>query len=604
MLAALLLALLADVPGARAQADPPERRRFLFLYANQSTLPANLETTRGLEERLRAALGSSYEVYAEYRDIQRFPGPLEDARFRQRLEDRYSDFHLDAILALGRNGLQVALEQHDMLGPDVPVIYGGFSARHLGDLDLPPGFHGFTNEYDARGTVELARALQPDARRLVVFAGNGPQDELWKSYSNDQLSDLDGIEYELVTDLTLDGFVDRAAALPPDTILLVLTIFKDADGTDYAPLHAAGVIAEAASVPTYGVYETFIGGGITGGEVDTFEDLGMAMGETALRLLDGQSVPAHAVAPSRRVVDWRQLERFDIDPERVPPGTEIRYYTPTLWEEFAPQILLATAIILAQSGTIAALVIQNRRRRETEAEMTRQRLEMAHLARVAQLGELSGALAHELNQPLTSILANAEAGSRLIARAAPDLDEISEIFGDIAAEDRRAAAIITDLRRLMSKGDSIFEPLELNTVIRATLALAATEIARRDLRVDLQLSRDPIAINGNRGQLQQVVLNLLINAAEAMSEFREGRARVILSTGARDDGMVGLVLRDFGPGLDAGVDPFRPFATTKSSGMGLGLPICRTIAEAHGGRLTLEPAEGGGTRAIFALPRA
>lgn len=591
-----------------AGAKEPEQqfRRFLLIYANQSTLPANIEVTRGIDDVLRRELGSAWEVYAEYRDVQRFPGPEEEASFKQHIARRYGEFAFDAVLTLGQSALTFAETNMDEILPDVPVVFGGFSAGQYETRDLPPRFHGVVTRYDARSTVNLARQLQPEATRLVVFSGNAPQDDIWKSAALEQFSGDDSLDFELVTDRTLAEFENYAASLSQDDILLYLTIFKDADGSDYIPAHAAENIAAAASVPTYGVYDSYLGTGVIGGVVDTFYDHGAAIAETALRVLDGEAVPALSVSTARTVIDWRQVERFGIDRDLIPSGTEIRFYTPSLWEQFRPQILLAAAIILAQSATIAALIVQNARRRRSEAELSRQRIEMAHLARLAQLSELSGALAHELNQPLTAILANAEAGVRLITRDEPDLREVAAILADIADDDRRAAGIISDLRCLMSKGTTEFAILNLNEVVTTTMRLAEIEFRRRGLTIDTRLARGPIVIRGNLAQLQQVLLNLMLNGAEAMESLGKSEMSLTVATRQRDDGMRELTVCDHGPGLAPDVDPFRPFATTKGLGMGLGLPICRTIAEVHGGELSLETTvvqgRNTGTRAVLVLP--
>ena len=141
------------------------------------------------------------------------------------------------------------------------------------------------------------------------------------------------------------------------------------------------------------------------------------MAEQTLLAIEGElEGPEVEQVPSQPVVDWRQMRHFELDVGLLPATADILFYDPTAWEQYRLQILLAAAVVLAQSGTIAALVVQGRRKRATEAEVTARRLELAHLSRVTQLGELSGAGAHELNQPVTAILANAEAGSQLLRR--------------------------------------------------------------------------------------------------------------------------------------------------------------------------------------------
>ena len=179
------------------------------------------------------------------------------------------------------------------------------------------------------------------------------------------------------------------------------------------------------------------------------------------------------------IVDWRQLTRWGIDAARLPKGAERQFYEPTAWEKYRALIIWAIAVIVLQMATIAALIIQDRRRRRIEQELALERLELAHLSRRTHLGELSGAFAHELNQPLTSILANAEAGSRLLQRDPPDIEELKEILGDIVEEDKRAAGVIAQLRQLMIKGEVKLDPLDLNEAVSATIALTRSELAAR-----------------------------------------------------------------------------------------------------------------------------
>lgn len=291
-----------------------------------------------------------------------------------------------------------------------------------------------------------------------------------------------------------------------------------------------------------------------------------------------------------------------IDELPVETGIEVR--DPSVWERYQLQIVLAAAVILLQSATIAGLAVQDCRRRKAEREVTARRTELAHALRIAQLGELSGAIAHELNQPLTSILANAEVGASLVARDPVDRDEIAAIFADIADDDRRAAALIVDLRRLMTKGETELALLDLNGLVEAAVRLVRSELFLRAVTVDLRLSRDPLPVRASRPQLKQVLLNLTLNAADAMAAQPAATRVVTIATRLRADGWRELSVRDEGPGLDPAVaeDPFRPFATTKPGGLGLGLSICRTIVQSHDGTLAFDPTATGGARAVLALP--
>jgi C4-dicarboxylate-specific signal transduction histidine kinase len=227
-------------------------------------------------------------------------------------------------------------------------------------------------------------------------------------------------------------------------------------------------------------------------------------------------------------------------------------------------------------------------RKQAEAEARRHVEELAHLTRVTTLSELSGSLAHELNQPLAIILSNAQAAQRLLVQSPPDVTEVRSILTDIVSEDRRAGEVIQRLRALFKRGETMLLPLSLNDVIREVLDLTNADLIQRGVTVVCELAGELPPISGDRVQLQQVVLNLILNAADAMSA-NAPRARPLHITTAQYDRMVRASLRDAGCGLPAdGARLFEPFFTTKPQGLGMGLAICRSIISAHHGRLWAE----------------
>ena len=225
-------------------------------------------------------------------------------------------------------------------------------------------------------------------------------------------------------------------------------------------------------------------------------------------------------------------------------------------------------------------------RHRSEQTIAAQRRQLTHLGRVAVLGELSGAIAHELNQPLTAILANARAAQRLMTRPSVDYQEINSILGDIASDDLRAGAVIRRMRDLIRNGDSEPQFTDANDVIREVLTLAHGDLMLREVMVTARLSPSIPAVPADRVQLQQVLLNLVVNACDAMADNPRGDRALLLSS-ELDGNSVRVSVRDHGSGITT--DPveavFEPFHTTKEHGLGLGLAICRSIVSAHGGKL-------------------
>lgn len=241
-------------------------------------------------------------------------------------------------------------------------------------------------------------------------------------------------------------------------------------------------------------------------------------------------------------------------------------------------------------------------RKAAEMEAAQHRGELAHLTRVNTLSELSGSLAHELNQPLAIILSNAQAAQRLLAQTPPDVAEVRDILADIVGEDRRAGEVIQRLRALLKRGETASLPVAVNEVVESVLRLAQSDLIEHRVAVESELAEGLPKVKGDRVQLQQVVLNLVLNGADAMAANEPGARRLRIVT-ARQGGSVRVSVRDQGCGLPPDAEKvFQPFYTTKPNGLGMGLALCRAIVGAHGGRLWAEPAPERGTVFHFELP--
>ncbi|HKD11606.1 MAG TPA: MASE1 domain-containing protein [Thermoanaerobaculia bacterium] len=244
-------------------------------------------------------------------------------------------------------------------------------------------------------------------------------------------------------------------------------------------------------------------------------------------------------------------------------------------------------------------------RKTAELEAQEQRRELTHLARVSALGELSGALAHELNQPLASILSNAQAARLLIGRESPDLAEIGKILDDIAAEDRRAGDTIRHLRKLLRRGAPHLQTVNLNTSVAEILSLMRGDLITRNVAVRTSLAPGLPPVQADPIEVQQVLLNLILNACDAMGENRSDDRVLTLITCEYSSSVV-VSVSDVGPGIpgDCMGSLFRPFFTTKADGLGMGLAICQSIAAGIGGRLWAENNPDRGSTFRLAVPLA
>jgi len=729
MLAVLTL-LACGVAGAAEQLPDAN---VLVVLSNNRLLPANVEFDRGLNEDAGGSARRRVRLLAEFLDAPEFGGEAYEARTAAYIAEKYATRPPRVIVAAGAAALPFVLRHRAEMFPDVPIVHGGVDRSVLQTLALPADVVGVPVDYDVRGTLELALRLQPDARRLVVVTGASP-------WGRDRLSEIRAVVTDLRPALPVDylsgwpgsAVAERLATLTRDAIVYTPGFFIDGAGRSTTPRESVTMMAAASGAPIYVPFASEIGAGAVGGRTPSFVQMGRETRIIVDRLLDG--VPASSIAvpsaiPVAVQLDWRQVRRWNIDANRIPPDAVIRFREPTFWEAYRTEAIIAAAVMIVQAGLIMALLVERRRRRSTAAALTeseqrirlaaqagrlspfawrvagdavaanahphetagtelpvaesledvlqnvhpvdRDRLDLAarraaadnaeldveyrtvqpdgsvrwlaargqlavgdsrrltgvsmditarktaelqaeadraaltHMSRVATMGQLSAAIAHQLNQPLAAILGNAETARKMLGRRDASPEELGEILDDIVTEDHRAAEVIRHLGALYRRGEIELSALDLDDLVRETLDLLRTELTLRKVAPTLELAASLPPVQGSRVHLQQVLLNLVLNATDSMAAVDPSQRVVVIRT-SYEDGHARVCVVDRGTGIPPGDLPrvFDPFWSTKETGLGVGLAICKAIVGAHRGTIAAENNPEGGATFCFKLPFA
>jgi signal transduction histidine kinase len=271
----------------------------------------------------------------------------------------------------------------------------------------------------------------------------------------------------------------------------------------------------------------------------------------------------------------------------------------------AMSIFFFLGVVLSTLGARAWLIVKEEEKNaRAELEISRQRHQLAHLSRVNMLGELSGSIVHEISQPLSAIQNNALAAQLFLRQSEPDLGEVREILRDIVADDQRAVEVIRGLRQLLKQGEVHFQPLSVNETVEVVLKLLRSDLIDRGVTAQLELASNLPILQADRVEIQQVLINLITNACDAMADMPSEARALTIRTGLEGNDFVSISVCDAGPGIaeEKLEQVFEPFFTSKANGLGLGLSVCRTIIKAHGGKLWADQNAGRGATFHLLLP--
>jgi signal transduction histidine kinase len=599
---AMLLAP-ADLP-----AEDSRPRSILFLDQSDLRGPFYYQAFSALRAEVNAYPQSHVTLYAESLDLSRFSGDAYETSLRQLLKEKYRADTIGVIVAVGAATLERVLNWRTELWPGVPVVFTMVEKSDFERLNPPSDVTGSIVQLKLADAVKVARVVVPDLERIVLVGGAWSRQVVFGNWKDEIETAAAGLHVTDMAGLTMSETRERVGALPDRSAIIYSATYADGEGAFYPPATALSLIAERANRPIVVGAETFLAPGGVGGYVLLPSVIGADAARLALRILNGEvpsDIPARLTEAVKPIFNWKQMQRWGISESDLPPGSEIRFREPTVWETYRWQAMAIAVIILVQAGLISILLHERKKRNDAEAESRNRLTELAHVGRQATAGELSSTIAHELNQPLGTILTNAETAELILNSPSPDLAELKEILADIRRDDQRASEVIHRMRSFLKRTPFEIKDLDLNDVMREAFDFLAVQASARNVALRFRPSPEAQPIRGDSVQLQQVILNLIVNSMEAMSEMPYGRSVIgRIELNGRSSAIVSI--SDSGPGIppEKLAEIFDPFFTTKQQGMGIGLSIARTIVQAHRGRIWAENHPEGGAVFRLSMPLA
>lgn len=574
-----------------------EPKTVLFVESGDSARESLGEFMDGFRSEATKEWGARVNIVVEHI----VPGEQQHEEVARWLERKHEHRKIDLVAIFERGQSPHAIICRDRFWAGTPVLIAGVNAEIGRKLATQPNVTVVTLDQDVAGLLAAAWRLYPHAKSLRFASSSLPVDPelrvLWTKDAED-FAAAQGLEF--VNLLARPDPEHVRAQTPP-----ALTLVRENLGLRMSRLPETEALRRKylteAPGPVFSMWGHSPGEGAMATVSVNYGNLGADAGAQAAAIFRAGSASAVPVVASHAfdtIYDWRQMQRWHLDEKLLPAGSTVLFRPKGLWETHRNAVLGVLAVVAVQSILIALLLHSRRRARELNASLGEQRRELAHLSRLTMLSTLSGSLAHELNQPLGIILSNAQAAEALLEGDAPDLAEVRGILASIVKADHRAGEVIKRLRAFLKRGEPNRQPHAVNDIVEDSVQLARNDLITHGVALECFLVPGLPLVLCDRVQLQQVVLNLIMNASDAMVDKEPDARRITIRSNAAH-GRVRISIRDNGCGLPADVESiFQPLVTTKKQGLGLGLAISRSIAESHGGKLWAEAQECG---AVFQL---
>jgi signal transduction histidine kinase len=582
--------LLLGCPSFLSAASPEPSRLVVVLYPESSNGSPGLALA---DHGIRSTFASGrkqVEIQNEYLDVSRFPNAGYQQDLAKFLQRKYSARKVDLVIVGLASALDFALEHRERIFPEVPVVYCAVDRSEIDSRQLPADVIGVPIKMDLAASLALALRLHPETQEVYVVVGKSKFDSYWEAEARAAFrKQSNAIKTTYLVGLPMDNLLSTVKNLPEHSLIYYLHIFEDGHGAIHVPAEALEQLSAKANAPIYGHVDSYVGRGMVGGRVFSFEAEGRHAAELGLRVLAGERPERIGIQPTSENVylfDWRQLKRWGIEASRLPPGSDIRFHTPTLWDRYRWQIIGLVSLCAVQALLIAAMLVQRSRRTGAEKRLRESREELREVT-----GRILGAqederrrIARELHDDFGQYLALLSVEMDLLRQRWPEssADAVTRM-DSISARVKQLSSSIHNLSH------------QLHPIVLDQLGL---EVAVRGLCNELTQNHGlhcKLKCDGLPGAVPREAALCLYRIAQ------EALRNVIKHSGARDavvelhgcNGWVELRIRDTGAG-------FNPDAVAGQGG--LGFVSMRERLRQVNGKLVIVTAISRGTRIEAHVP--
>jgi signal transduction histidine kinase len=455
--------------------------------------------------------------------------------FVEYLRVLFTKHPLDLIVSVGAPAAGFVQRQRQQLFAGTPMVLTVVEQRRVQYSSLTENDAVVPVRINYFAAMQNILQVLPDTRNVFVVVGKSPIEQFWRDEIRKDMSPFaDRVRFTFWDNLSFEEILEQAAALPPHSAIFWELMIVDAAGvvhdgdTAFRRLHAV------ANAPIFGYYEPNFGQGAVGGPYNAVLDSSRAAAAVAVRILSGEKAgdiripPLEFAAPK---FDWREMQRWGISESRLTPGTEIDFREPAAWQQYRTQIFVAFSALLIQAAVIWGLLIERHRRQAAE-QLSRGRLaEIVRLNRMATLEAMSSSIGHELKQPLAAISIYAQAARRILGAESPDIAQVQEIIGDILAADQRADEITMHMRQLLKKKPEVEDQVfDINDVVESARSILSFDAKRRSVLLETEPAPGPFPVRADPIHIRQVLLNLGMNAIDAMMNWAPDKRRLVIQT--------------------------------------------------------------------------